>query len=309
MIIKKTGKYIKTDNENGFKTVLSQLGASIVEISLDGVVLTMTPVNNNDLNRKDIYCGKTIGPIANRIKDGKITVNEKEYSFPLNENGVCNHSGDRGLSNQMFDVSTSKNAVTFVYKEELFDGIVTYKVIYSFTSKPHVKVSYEVTTTNVAAISLTNHSFFTLGEPSIRQLSLKIQANKFIETDKDTLLPLSIKPIIDCLDFNEEKALIKNITNPYLANHRSKGYDHCLILNNKKEIILKSPSYSLEIKSDFPCVQIYSDNYIDDVITKGSLCSIRRAIAIEPEDNLLEKSIIDKNEKYQRYIVYKFKKI
>ena len=90
MNIVKNGQYIEINN-NDFKVTLSSLGASIVSIYIGDDILTMTPVNLDDLNRKDIYYGKTIGPITNRVKDGLIKIDNKEYHLPLNEVGISNH--------------------------------------------------------------------------------------------------------------------------------------------------------------------------------------------------------------------------
>ena len=305
MKIETKDKYIYVTNVN-LKVVLSCLGASIVEIKYDNDLLTLTPINYEDLNREDIYYGKTIGPIANRVKDGLVKIENKEYHLPLNENGVCNHSGKEGLSNKLFDVQLD-DKVVFIYKENIFDNVVTYKVVYSFPKENEIRIDYEVTTTDKAILSLTNHTFFTLGEDGIDSLSLKINAIKYIESDKDTLLPLSIKPIIDCLDFNKEKLITKDINDPYLMNHRTKGYDHCFLLSENK-VELNSPKYNLTITSSYPCVHIYSDNYSDGVENKNSNQPLRRGVAIEPEDNLLDKTIISKDEIYQRYIVYSFKR-
>jgi len=305
MIVETKDKYVYIANGH-LEIVLSCLGAAVVEIKYDNDLLTLTPVNYDDLNREDIYYGKTIGPIANRVKDGLIKIENKEYLLPLNEPGVSNHSGKSGLSNQLFDVQIS-DKVTFVYKDHIFDSDVTYKVIYSFPKDNEIRIDYEVTTTNKAVLSITNHTFFTLSEDNVDNLYLKMSAEKYIESDKDTLVPLSVKPIIDCLDFNKEKLITKDIDVPYLMNHRTKGYDHCFLLSENK-VELNSSKYGLVITSNYPCVHIYSDNYPDGVKNKNSVQQIRRAVAIEPEDNLLEKTLINKDEIYQRYVLYSFKK-
>ena len=303
MNIERKDKYIYIST-GSLKVVLSCLGASIVEIKYDDDLLTMTPVNYDDLNREDIYYGKTIGPIANRIKAGLVKIDDKNYCLPLNEDGVCNHSGKDGLSNKVFDWKIIDSKVIFIYKDKIFDSVVTYEVTYSFEEN-QIRVDYKVTTTNKAILSLTNHTFFTLGEDGINNLSLQIKAGSFIESDRDTLVPQSVKPIFSCLDFNREKLITEEINDSYLMNHRTKGYDHCFLLS-EKPVKLNSPKYGLTITSDFPCVHIYSDNYEDGVLVKNTSLSSKRGIAIEPEDNLLEKTLINKDEIYHRYIVYSF---
>lgn len=305
MNIVKSNQYIEITN-NDFKVVLSSLGASIVSIYIGDDILTMTPINLEELNRRDIYYGKTIGPITNRIKDGLIKIDNKEYHFSINEVGISNHSGDIGLSNQIFNADIDINKVIFTYIEHIEDIVISYIVIYSFNDY-QIRIDYFIRTNNKFVINLTNHTFFTLNEPNINNLSLKLDSDSYIESDKDTLLPLSVKPITDCLDFNNEKLITKDIDDPYLMNHKSKGYDHSFILKNKM-VKLSSPKYELDITSDYECAHIYTDNYEDGVKTKNSNVNFRRGVAIEMTDNILSRPVIDKDEVYQRYIIYNFKK-
>ena len=298
-----------TLTKGNLKVVFSSLGAAIVSIYFDDELMTMTPVNLEDLKRRDIYYGKTIGPIANRIRDGLVKAGNKEYHFPLNEEGVCNHSSAFGLSNVFFASSVSGDRVVFTHQQKISKVNISYVVAYTLSDNNEIRVDYLVRVSDDFVLNITNHTFFTLGESSIDGLSLKISADKFIESDRETLLPLSVKPIIDCLDFNEEKCITKDIDNPYLKDHRTNGYDHCFLLKNSGEVILKSPKIKLEISSDFPCVHIYTDNYEDGVKIKNNDAKNRRAIAIEPEDNLLEKPVINKDDIYQRYIIYKFSRL
>ncbi len=306
MKIVRKDRYILVTN-NDFKVALSMLGASIVSIYIGDDILTMTPINLEELNRKDIYYGKTIGPITNRVKDGLIKIDDKEYQLPLNEIGISNHSGILGLSNKLFVSNIQDNRVIFTYNQKIKDVNIIYGIAYTFNDDYQIRIDYIVRVSNKFVINLTNHTFFTLNEPNINNLSLKIDSDSYIESDKDTLLPLSIKPIIDCLDFNNEKLITKDIDNPYLMNHKSKGYDHSFILKNKI-VKLSSPKYELDITSDFECAHIYSDNYEDGVKTRNSNVNFRRGVAIEMTDNILSRPIIDKDEVYQRYIIFSFKK-
>lgn len=305
MELKRKDRFIIYKN-NAFKVVLSSLGASIVEISINDDVLTMTPANYEDLNRRDIYYGKTIGPIVNRIKDGLFKVDEKEHRFPCNEENISNHSGSLGLSNKLFVSTIQDNKVIFTHQQKIGDVNISYGIMYTFFDNYQIKVDYIVRVSDKFVVNLTNHTFFTLGESSLDNLSLRISADKFLESDKDTLLPLRYKGIIDCLDFNNEKSISKDINDSYLQDHKSKGYDHSYILKDNK-VIIESPKYELTIESNYPNVHIYSDNYEDNVKIKTSSLTKNRGIAIEPTDDLLDRPIINKEDTYQRQIIYTFR--
>lgn len=286
-------RLIELTNESGLKVVLSSLGASIVEIYLNDVLLTMSPVDINDLNREDVYYGKTIGPIANRVKDGLVVINNKSYYLPLNEKGVSNHSGSDGLSSKIFDYKKEDNKVIFEYHYKgALPGKTLYKIIYSL-NKSSLRIDFEATPKEDTILALTNHTFFNLGETCIDNLLLMIPSNEYIEVNQSNLVPKEKKTINDYLDFNKEKGL-------------NGSYDHCYFLKESKAY-LKNDKYKLEIETDYPCLQIYTDNFVDNVSVKNTNIKTRRGIAIEPEDSLLDRPLIKKGDQYRRFIIYSFK--
>ena len=64
----------------------------------------------------------------------------------------------------------------------------------------------------------------------------------------------------------------------------------------------------MEISFDDDLLTLIPINYQDGVLVKNTKLTSRRAVAIKPEDNLLEKSLINNDEIYQRYITYTFLK-
>ena len=64
----------------------------------------------------------------------------------------------------------------------------------------------------------------------------------------------------------------------------------------------------MEIISDFDGAQIYSDNYADGIEVLNSEDKFHRAVAIEPEDNILNLKQINKGQIYHHQIEYRFYK-
>ena len=74
--------------------------------------------------------GATIGRYANRINQGKITVDGVEYQLPRNNYGHCLHGGPKGYQYQVFDarqLSSQVLELTYLYEdeEEGFPGNLT----------------------------------------------------------------------------------------------------------------------------------------------------------------------------------------
>ena len=307
---------ITLDNGCGLVVILTNVGASIVSIKFNDELLTLTPEKITDFLNPNIYYGKTIGPFVNRMKDSSITIDNVDYPLDANEFPNSLHSGKFGLSNQRFkyDIINNKGFIGAVFmltkkhKADNIPGKIVYTIGYVMQEGDNtLYVSMNARSDKNTILGMTNHTYFTLGEKKIDNLKLTIPSHKFIETGKEDLLPLNEKIIIPCLDFQKGKRLDKDINDSYLQEHKSKGYDHCFLLD-KGEIKLENSKYLLEITTDFDAVQIYSDNYEDNIKMLNTEEIIHRGVAIEPQDNILTRRYLKKGEFYTHKINYKFSK-
>jgi len=90
---------IKVENNVGLTITFANLGASVFSIYLNDEIMTMTTKNIADFKKTNVYYGKTIGRIANRIEDGKIEINNQVFQLTQNEGNNTLHGGPEGLSN------------------------------------------------------------------------------------------------------------------------------------------------------------------------------------------------------------------
>ncbi len=297
------------------KVVFSSLGASIYSLQYKGKEMVHRPKHFEDWIKPSSYYGKTIGRVAGRIKGNKISIDNKEYLIENNEGDNTLHGGVHGLSNCLFNMSlkTDYENIEVVYhhicleKMDGFPGDLDVEVHYLVNiTKSTINTKYFAKSNQKSLVSLTNHSYFTLGEEDLSWLILKVPSNKFVDVNKEDLIPLRYCKLLPCLDFNKGRLLTEDIDNNYLTHSRTNGYDHYLCFSNSKEVILESPKIRLEITTDFPGIQIYSDNYYDFEEMNTSK-RIHRSLAIEPEDLPLSSHIVNKNEIYSRFITYTFK--
>ena len=308
-------QFVEIKNNIGMRVVFSTLGASIFAIYINDKIMTLTPVEVSDFLKKNCYYGKNIGPIANRIKEGKMELNGHKIQFAINEGNNTLHSSSSSISDLEFEIDKNNltnryHLIRFSLKSKNLPGLRG-SIIYRITYKLHLnrnvlELMYDAKPTSDSVISLTNHAYFCLGSDNIENARLMIPTNEYVEPNKEDLIYLGKKEIIPCLDFNKKKKIAKDINNPYLVNSRTNGYDHCFLLNGDR-IVLENIEYRLDIISDFKAVQIYSDNYDDHIKVVNSLRPTHRAIAIEPMDDPFNKEVVLKNSHYKRKIVYKFK--
>ena len=311
-------KFIVVSN-NVLTITFCDLGASIYSIKFKDKEMLLTPKDIEDYSLNNMYHGKTIGRTANRIRENVIKIDGKSYELEENEFGNTLHGGVNGLSTKIFKykIKESKNAIKVVFNrtskdgESGFPGKLKTTITYSVhKTKPELKIDFKAKTDKPTLCDLTNHSYFNLGEESVKPLSLKILSSKYLITTTDELLPLSYKDVFEELDFRKIKRIKKGLKSLLIKQGKANGYDHYLKfdeISKKPQITLKSKDVSLKIYTDFGGVQIYTDNYEDNIEYINTHEELNRGIAIEPMDDYLNRKVLRPNEKYSRYIKYKFK--
>ena len=300
---------------DNFLVTLSTLGASLVRIKYKEDELIYYPINKDDMQNPDYYYGKTIGPICNRIKDGIVHIDGKEYRLSKNEGNNTLHGGYEGISNKYFDYSINddESSVTFIFKkksrEDGLPGNVIYKVKYVI-KEYIIDLSYDIVSDENTMISLTNHTYICLKDKDVKKFLLRGDFDKYVVPDKDDLLPIKIEKVPYYLNFKNKTLLGNYLYLDELQNHKSKGFDHNLIFKNglsKNTVLLEDSTYILKIETNFPSVQIYSDNYKNPYDFKDILIKKYASIAIEPCDVLLNREVLEKGKHYMRKIKYSFK--
>lgn len=176
----KVYQYIIT-NDNDFSITLIDYGATLVSIKMpdrngnvEDIVLGYDSLEGYINDNANI--GGTIGRYANRIANGKFTINGQTYILAKNDNGINHiHGGIKRFNKVLWEGEEFDNAkgvgVKFHYLskdgEEGYPGNLDVYVTYML-SKDRIlgndilTINYEATTDKPTVINLTNHSYFNL---------------------------------------------------------------------------------------------------------------------------------------------------
>ncbi|MEA4982510.1 MAG: aldose epimerase family protein, partial [Paludibacter sp.] len=173
--IKIDGKEVKLytiKNKNGMSVEVTNYGTKIIRVmasdkngKMEDVVQGFNTLQENI--DKEPYFGATCGRFANRIKDGKFTLDGKEYTLAQNNGGNALHGGIKGFNAQVWEViEQSENSICMNYKspdgEEGYPGNLDTCVTYELTDDNALKIHYEAETDKATVIGLCNHSYFNL---------------------------------------------------------------------------------------------------------------------------------------------------
>ena len=148
-------------NANGMAAQITNYGGIIVDVwvpAKDGAfkdVVLGYPKLADYFVPENTFAGAITGRYANRIANGKFTLDGKEYSLAINNGPNTLHGGIVGFSKKVWDARTFTNdageqALELIYVspdgEENFPGTLTTKVVYTVTVDNQLRIDYTATT-------------------------------------------------------------------------------------------------------------------------------------------------------------------
>lgn len=314
-------EFVEVTNNVGMKVTFSNLGASIYSIEYMGELMTSQVSNVEDFLKTNVYNGKALGRVAGRIKNGELKIGNKTFKLVPNEGKNVLHGGEDSLSHKLISArvfaTTEHIHVVYTYfskaGEAGFPGNALLEVHYIVSNnKPKLKIKLLSYVTEKCPISMSVHTYFSLGESNINNMKMQINSSKYLKINSKSLLVGEPLDVPSCLDFRQEKPILQDIKDPLLNEGRLCGYDHTLLLDEVRDdvpqIVLENDKYKVNIFSDFNAVNIYSDNYEDKIAHDNSKDLSRRGMAIEPQLDPSKKMLLDMHEEFDHYIRYEFSK-
>ena len=288
---KQTHLYTLT-NKNGVEMCMTNLGGRIVSLMVPDrqgkfhdVCLGYDNVAQYaDYEHFGSDFGATIGRYANRINQGRITIDGETIQLPQNNYGHCLHGGFTGWQYQVFDCKqTAPNTLEFTllspHNDNNFPGNVKTVVTYTLTDDNAIDIQYTATTDRKTVINMTNHAYWNLnGEPTrdAEDHHLYINADNFTPVDTTYMTDGTIVSVKGTpMDFRKMHALSQDINSQtYAPIKAARGFDFNWCLNtykngkgNDKKLAaaLYSPKTGIlmDIYTDEPGIQCYTGNFLD----------------------------------------------
>lgn len=275
-------------NENGMKVKILSYGGAIAELSVpdrNGIFADIVG-GYDSLDSYvcgDGYQGALIGRWGNRINKGKFTLEGKEYTLFLNNNGNHLHGGEYGYNAKVWEVTENdgdepelKLHILSPDGEEGYPGNLDLCVTYRLTKNNGLVIRYVATTDKTTVLNLTNHTYFNLkgyNAGSVHSLKLTLDADTYLPTDK-TLIPTGeIRSVEGTpFDFRSGKEVGQDINADNEDLIIAGGYDHCLnfVGGATAEPVWRGELYDAEsgrlmqLYTNQPCVQFYSGNFLSN---------------------------------------------
>ncbi len=333
---KQTQLYTLT-NANGMEVCVTNFGGRIVSImvpdkngAMQDVVLGFDSIADYISVPSDF--GASIGRYANRINQGRITIDSVEIQLPQNNYGHCLHGGPKGWQYQVYEgTQTNDSTLTLTIQspdgDANFPGNVTASVTYTLTGDNAIDIRYSATTDKKTVINMTNHSYFNLSgnaENTILDNVLYVNASNFTPVDSTFMTTGEIAPVAETpMDFTTPKEVGKEIESyGYEQMKNGMGYDHNWVLDTAGDIqkvaarvVCPETGITLEVYTDEPGIQVYTGNFLDGTVTgkRGIIYNQRVGICLEtqhypdsPNKPQWPSTILEPGQTYASHTVFKF---
>lgn len=283
-------------------------------------------------NTGERFLGAAVGRVANRINEGRFTLNGKEYAGPQNSNGQMLHGGDKGIDMIVWDVvevmpSSIVLRCTLPDGQDGFPGNLSIMMSYTLTPDNEFKVLYLAETDAPTVVNLSHHSFFNLkGEAGGTVLDnvLTIKGDYITPTD-ERLIPTGELRAVEgtAFDFREPRVIGERIDADDDQLKNGKGYDMNWVLaredNGQVETVatLYDPTTGrcMDVATDQIGLQFYSGNFFDGTYNGkyGQPLRFRESVALEtqkfpdaPNHENFPSIVLNPGETYSQTCIYKF---
>ena len=283
--------------ESGLKINFKAEGAQISKITLGGKQIA-----------KD---GFVVGRCANRIANGKFTLNGTEYNVSKNSGDHSLHGGaGSGMNSWRGPFATKswtkleQTASMIKYKIESADGENGYPgkmemtVTYTLSQEGELSIKYEAQSDKDTLCNPTNHLYMALnGNNSYSGINLMIDADNY--TPLENQIPTgAIAPVADTqFDYRTEKAF-----------DSSKDYDDNYVLKGtgfRKVASMTGSVAKVDVFTDRAGLQLYKDG-------SGNICLETQQfpdMINHPEFASYGTTILRANEKFTSTTTYQFTKV
>ncbi|MES2922563.1 MAG: aldose epimerase family protein [Verrucomicrobiota bacterium] len=337
------GKKVKIftlTNKNGLEAKVTEYGAILVSMKTPDKSGKSADITHGydtleGWLTNTSYFGATVGRFGNRIKDGKFTLDGKDYKLATNNDpgGIpcALHGGLKGFDKVLWSgKTTADKGVEFSYTakdgEEGYPGNLTVKVTYSLTDDNELKWEAKATTDAPTVLNIVQHTYWNLsGDPAtlINDHILMLNADGYLPTNAGLIPTGKVDPVAGTpMDFTKPTAIGKRVdATDFEALKLGGGYDHAWVLKKGEGMKLAAKVTDpksgrvMEISTNQPAVQFYGGNFLDGkAIGKGGVAyAYRTAFALEtenypdaPNQPSFPSAVLRPGENYKHSMVFKF---
>jgi aldose 1-epimerase len=296
---------------HGLSVDLLNYGARICAIDFHGHQLALGLDHLEDYLNEPFYLGATIGPITNRVANGRLIVNDESLQMPCNEGEHTLHSGGNGFDKQFWQLeSHSPNQICYSLEYDMalagLKGTLTSYAIYRVTDGC-LTVKYRSSCDVTCFINLTNHVYLNLSSlDNISDHQFQLNADSFVVVDSENIptgeLATLNKPLEYDLDQSRHPEFIG------LCDHHFNT--SAAEINSVREMLnVVSPDsgINLTVSSNSPGFQFYTGKFLSAPFApSGGFCVETQLAPDAINQTNFYSPLLQPNQQHEQITQYQF---
>ena len=291
-------------SSGGLKAEISNLGAKITKLlvanrkgEVKDIVLGFRTAD--EWRDKETYFNAICGRVANRIKDGKFSLDGKQYQLPINNGTNSLHGGVEGFNAKIWEVvEQSIYEIKLHYRaqdgEEGYPGNLDVWVTYTATKDNRLVIHYEAKTDAPTIVAMTNHAYFNLageGSGTVHEHILQVNAEHYTPFDETACPTGAILPVAGTpMDFRQPTRIGDRIDDPFFAPGRGIDNNWCLCAGDAAKVLrhaatLEADGRTMECWTTMKGLQVYTGNWVEANEGKsGKTYDVQHAVCLEAQN-------------------------
>ena len=273
----------------------------------DGADVVLGLPTLEDYLHRSRYFGAVVGRYANRIAEGRFTLDGREHRLAANDGAHSLHGGVRGFDKRVWRVESAGPAELLLSLvspdgEEGYPGELHARVRYALDGDA-LRLEYRATTDAPTVVNLTNHSYFDLsGTRDVRRQVVTIEADRYLPVDEGKIPTGEPVPVAGTpFDF----------TVPTRVGARLGGrYDHCFVLRGGAAVADPATGRTMEVTTTEPGVQFYTGHMLDGVATPygpfAGLCLETQRFPDAPNRPAFPSAVLRPGQEHVSVTTYRF---
>ena len=247
------------------------------------------------------YFGGTVGRYANRILQGRFSLDGRSYQLACNNGRNHLHGGARGFDRVPWVGEQRGNLVVLRYTsrdgDEGYPGTLHATVTYTVEAN-RLTMDYLAAADAPTIVNLTNHAYFNLsGGGTVDAHVLRLQADRYVAVDEELIPTGELTPVEGTsMDFRAGRSI------------GTQEIDHTFVLHGAVELHDPSSGRSLRIRSTQPGIQVYTGHLLDGSVAgyakRGGLCLEPQHFPDSPNHPAFPSTVLRPGERYAHRTTY-----
>lgn len=270
--------------DNGtLRAVVLPFGATLARLCFAGTTrsLILGFDDLTDFQRSPFYSGAIVGPLANRLTDGKARIDGRVIQMPRNENGRTSlHSGPEGLHRRHWQTIT-QSETTVTLRCTLHDGecgLPGHRDIEATYSLDGNSLLLQLTATSdrTTLMNLAHHPYWAVDKSA----RLRVSADSYLPVNEDKLPTGSVQSVEGtAFDLRKSCPIPQAVDHNFILSKVTSTQPY-------RVAWLQMPHYKLRVDTTAPGLQVYAGSSLPRLPierTTGWPIEPYSGLALEPQ--------------------------